>query len=102
MTYSDKDSNPCGTIDTLVPESNDESTGNDLIRTDDEVFAKVNEGGSETESGVDTSSSVSSESLLGRESSRHFSKSKHDCKAAVYQSIFYTRNDKTHTIPMTT
>lgn len=74
-TYGDKDSDPGGTVDIPVPESNDESTSDDLIRTDDQVLAEVDEGGGETESGVDTSSSVSSESLLGWESGRHFSQS---------------------------
>lgn len=77
-TYSNKDGDPSSTVDALVPESDDERAGNNLIRTDDQVFAKVDEGSGKSESWVDTSSSVSCESLLGRESGRHFSKSQHD------------------------
>lgn len=77
-TYGDKDSDPSRSVDALVPESDDQSTSNDLSRTDDEVFTQVDEGSSETESGVDTSSGVTGETFLGGESGRHFSQSQHD------------------------
>lgn len=77
-TYCDEDSDPCCSVDALVPESDDESTGDDLSRTDDEVFTQVDKSSSETESGVDTSSGVAGETFLGRESGRHFSQSQHD------------------------
>jgi hypothetical protein len=86
-TYSNKDGDPSSTVDALVPESDNESTGNNLVRTDDQVLAKVDEGSGESESWVDTSSSVSCESLLGRESGRHFSKSQHDGEAAGSVSL---------------
>lgn len=75
---SDENGNPGGTVDTLVPVSDDEGSSNDLIGTDDEVFAKVDEGGSETVSGIDTSSGVSCETLFGGEPGRHFTQSQHD------------------------
>ena len=44
----------------------DQSTSNDLVGTDDQVLAKVDEGSSETESRVDESSGVTGETTLGR------------------------------------
>lgn len=63
-TNGDEDSDPSGTIDALVPESDDKRTGDNLSRTDDEVFTQVDEGSSETESWVYTSSSVTGETFL--------------------------------------
>jgi hypothetical protein len=93
QTYCNEDGNPSGTVDALVPEPDDEGTGYDLIRTDDEVFAEIDESSSETESGVNTSSSVSSETLLGGESSRHFSQSQHDGETAECQRFPLKTNE---------
>lgn len=41
LTYCDEDSDPSGTVDALVPESDDKGTSDNLGRTDDEVFAQV-------------------------------------------------------------
>lgn len=39
LTYSDEDCDPCGTVDAGIPVSDDECTSDNLIGTDDEVFA---------------------------------------------------------------
>jgi len=73
-----EDGNKRCSIDGLVPESEDETTSNDLVGTDDQVlnvsqvpwayrftyFAKVYQSRGETEGGVDATGSVAGEPFL--------------------------------------